>query len=141
MLHAKPDTGSDDGQHQAESASSGPEKEEAQHRKECRHRVQNDHHLPVREAQLKKLVVNVFAVGSKNRASADETAHDGERSFENRQPERNHRNGNRDLQLDVNLLTSHFPVALADAIDRVLAMPAVLPAALPNDLSSFAAHV
>jgi UDP-GlcNAc:undecaprenyl-phosphate/decaprenyl-phosphate GlcNAc-1-phosphate transferase len=48
---------------------------------------------------------------------------------------------NRDLQLDVNLLTSHFPVALADAIDRVLAMPAVLPAALPNDLSSFAAHV
>jgi UDP-GlcNAc:undecaprenyl-phosphate GlcNAc-1-phosphate transferase len=32
----------------------------------------------------------------------------------------------RDLQLDVNLLTSEFPVTLADALDRVLTMPEVL---------------
>jgi hypothetical protein len=30
----------------------------------------------------------------------------------------------RDLQFDVNLLTSAFPVALADALDRVLSRPA-----------------
>ena len=35
----------------------------------------------------------------------------------------------RDLQLDVNLLTSEFPVALADALDRALAAPQVLIAA------------
>jgi UDP-GlcNAc:undecaprenyl-phosphate GlcNAc-1-phosphate transferase len=32
----------------------------------------------------------------------------------------------RDLQLDVNLLTSEFPASLADALDRVLTMPEVL---------------
>ena len=31
----------------------------------------------------------------------------------------------RDLQLDVNLLTSQFPFALADALDRVLPEPGV----------------
>jgi UDP-GlcNAc:undecaprenyl-phosphate/decaprenyl-phosphate GlcNAc-1-phosphate transferase len=35
----------------------------------------------------------------------------------------------RDLQLDVNLVTSEFPVALADALDRVLSAPGVLAAA------------
>jgi UDP-GlcNAc:undecaprenyl-phosphate/decaprenyl-phosphate GlcNAc-1-phosphate transferase len=35
----------------------------------------------------------------------------------------------RDLQLDVNLLTSEFPATLADALDRVLTMPEVLVAA------------
>ncbi len=39
----------------------------------------------------------------------------------------------RDLQLDVNLLTSEFPTTLADALDRVLTMPHVLiPAALAD---------
>jgi UDP-GlcNAc:undecaprenyl-phosphate GlcNAc-1-phosphate transferase len=33
----------------------------------------------------------------------------------------------RDLQLDVNLLTSEFPIALAEALDRVLTSPMVLP--------------
>ncbi len=32
----------------------------------------------------------------------------------------------RDLQLDVNLLTSGFPATLAAALDRVLTMPEVL---------------
>ena len=32
----------------------------------------------------------------------------------------------RDLQLDVNLLTSEFPTTLADALDRVLTMPEIL---------------
>jgi UDP-GlcNAc:undecaprenyl-phosphate/decaprenyl-phosphate GlcNAc-1-phosphate transferase len=48
---------------------------------------------------------------------------------------------NRDLQLDVNLLTSRFPAALADALDRVFAMPEMLLAAGQSDLSSFAASV
>ncbi len=34
--------------------------------------------------------------------------------------------GHRDLQLDVNLLTAEFPGALANAVDRALAMPEVL---------------
>jgi len=34
--------------------------------------------------------------------------------------------GDRNLQLDVNLLTSEFPTSLADALDRVLAAPAPL---------------
>jgi hypothetical protein len=38
--------------------------------------------------------------------------------------------GSRDLQLDVNLLTSDFPVVLADALDRVLTLsPALIPVA------------
>ncbi len=40
----------------------------------------------------------------------------------------------RDLQLDVNLLTGAFPTALADAIDRTLAHPAVI--ALPEQDTS-----
>jgi hypothetical protein len=34
--------------------------------------------------------------------------------------------GPRDLQLDINLLTSDFPATLADALDRVSTMPTVL---------------
>ncbi|MGH9644808.1 MAG: MraY family glycosyltransferase [Terriglobales bacterium] len=47
---------------------------------------------------------------------------------------------NRNLQLDVNLLTSQFPVALADAIDRVSAIPDVLIAAQQSELRAFAAN-
>jgi UDP-GlcNAc:undecaprenyl-phosphate GlcNAc-1-phosphate transferase len=47
----------------------------------------------------------------------------------------------RDLQLDVNLLTTHFPVALADALDRVSAFPQVLLAAPQDDLPSLAANL
>jgi UDP-GlcNAc:undecaprenyl-phosphate/decaprenyl-phosphate GlcNAc-1-phosphate transferase len=36
--------------------------------------------------------------------------------------------GARDLQLDINLLTSEFPVVLADAVDRVLMPKLILPA-------------
>jgi len=36
--------------------------------------------------------------------------------------------GTRDLQLDINLLTSVFPVALADALDRVLIPQLIVPA-------------
>jgi UDP-GlcNAc:undecaprenyl-phosphate/decaprenyl-phosphate GlcNAc-1-phosphate transferase len=36
--------------------------------------------------------------------------------------------GGRDLQLDVNLLTSEFPVVLADAVDRVLMPQLIMPA-------------
>jgi len=41
----------------------------------------------------------------------------------------------RDLQLDINLLTSHFPAALADALDRTLAgAPQVIPLSEPDSL-------
>lgn len=39
----------------------------------------------------------------------------------------------RDLQLDVNLLTSEFPVTLADALDRVLTIPGILVPATQSD--------
>jgi UDP-GlcNAc:undecaprenyl-phosphate/decaprenyl-phosphate GlcNAc-1-phosphate transferase len=39
----------------------------------------------------------------------------------------------RDLQLDINLLTSEFPAALANALDRVLTMPGVLVSAVQGD--------
>lgn len=48
--------------------------------------------------------------------------------------------GDRDLQLDVNLLTSQFPVALADALDRISSIPDVLIAAQPQ-LRAFAANL
>jgi UDP-GlcNAc:undecaprenyl-phosphate GlcNAc-1-phosphate transferase len=63
---------------------------------------------------------------------------------------RNHRCGSftvyrtyshRDLQLDVNLLTSEFPSALANALDRVLAMPAVMIAASQNETPFMAANL
>jgi UDP-GlcNAc:undecaprenyl-phosphate/decaprenyl-phosphate GlcNAc-1-phosphate transferase len=49
--------------------------------------------------------------------------------------------GHRDLQLDVNLLTSEFPVVLADALDRVLAVPDVLVPVAQSDIQSLAANL
>ena len=46
----------------------------------------------------------------------------------------------RNLQLDVNLLTSEFPVILADALDRVLTMPQVLVPASQDDTPFLAAN-
>jgi UDP-GlcNAc:undecaprenyl-phosphate/decaprenyl-phosphate GlcNAc-1-phosphate transferase len=39
----------------------------------------------------------------------------------------------RDLQLDINLITSEFPVALADALERALTMPEMLPTTVQGD--------
>jgi hypothetical protein len=48
----------------------------------------------------------------------------------------------RDLQLDVNLLTSEFPATLADALERVLTMPHVLvPVAAHGDSPFLAANL
>lgn len=47
----------------------------------------------------------------------------------------------RDLQLDVNLLTSEFPATLADALQRVLARPEVLASASPSDARMLAANL
>ena len=48
----------------------------------------------------------------------------------------------RDLQLDINLLTSEFPATLADALDRVLTMPQVLaPVAAHGDTPFLAANL
>ncbi len=47
----------------------------------------------------------------------------------------------RDLQLDVNLVTAEFPVALADALDRVLARPEVLETAVQSDVQYLAANL
>jgi hypothetical protein len=48
---------------------------------------------------------------------------------------------NRDLQLDVNLLTSQFPVVLADALDRAWAIPDLLITAQQTEIRAFAANV
>ena len=47
----------------------------------------------------------------------------------------------RDLQLDVNLLTSEFPATLADALDRVLTMPEVLVPAVKGNRPILAANL
>ncbi|MFY9558913.1 MAG: MraY family glycosyltransferase [Terriglobales bacterium] len=47
----------------------------------------------------------------------------------------------RDLQLDVNLVTSEFPIALADALDRVLTAPEVLESAAQGDVQYLAANL
>jgi hypothetical protein len=47
----------------------------------------------------------------------------------------------RDLQLDVNLLTSEFPATLADALDRVLTMPEVLVPVPHGDTPLLAANL
>ncbi|MGO8935520.1 MAG: MraY family glycosyltransferase [Terracidiphilus sp.] len=47
----------------------------------------------------------------------------------------------RDLQLDVNLLTSEFPATLADALDRVLTMPEVLVPAAQGSAPFLAANL
>jgi hypothetical protein len=47
----------------------------------------------------------------------------------------------RDLQLDVNLLTSEFPATLADALDRVLTMPEVLVPVAHRDDGFMAANL
>jgi hypothetical protein len=47
----------------------------------------------------------------------------------------------RDLQLDVNLLTSQFPATLAGALDRVLTMPEVLVPAAPGNTPRLAVNL
>ena len=47
----------------------------------------------------------------------------------------------RDLQLDVNLLTSEFPATLADALDRILIMPEVLVPIAQGDTPIMAANL
>jgi UDP-GlcNAc:undecaprenyl-phosphate GlcNAc-1-phosphate transferase len=47
----------------------------------------------------------------------------------------------RDLQLDINLLTSEFPVSLADALDRVLTMPSILVPSAQGERPFFAANL
>jgi UDP-GlcNAc:undecaprenyl-phosphate GlcNAc-1-phosphate transferase len=47
----------------------------------------------------------------------------------------------RDLQLDVNLLTSEFPCALANALDRVLSKPAILVSMERPDAPPLAANI
>jgi UDP-GlcNAc:undecaprenyl-phosphate/decaprenyl-phosphate GlcNAc-1-phosphate transferase len=47
----------------------------------------------------------------------------------------------RDLQLDVNLLTSEFPATLADAIDRVLTMPRMMVPTAQGDPPFLAANL
>jgi hypothetical protein len=47
----------------------------------------------------------------------------------------------RDLQLDVNLLTSEFPTTLANALDRVLTMPEVFVPAAQGDRRFLAANL
>ena len=47
----------------------------------------------------------------------------------------------RDLQLDINLLTSDLPVTFADALDRVLTMPEVLLPAAARDTAVLAANL
>ncbi|MGO8987115.1 MAG: MraY family glycosyltransferase [Terriglobales bacterium] len=47
----------------------------------------------------------------------------------------------RDLQLDVNLLTSDFPATLADALDRTLTMPEVLVPIAQSDTPYLAANL
>jgi len=46
----------------------------------------------------------------------------------------------RDLQLDVNLVTSEFPLVLADAVDRLLALRQVLPVEAPSSVQLLAAN-
>jgi len=47
--------------------------------------------------------------------------------------------GSRDLQLDINLLTSEFPSTLADTLERVLGIPQIL--AAPQSATSLAANL
>jgi len=47
----------------------------------------------------------------------------------------------RDLQLDVNLVTTEFPVALADALDRILTAPEVLEPQPQGDVQYLAANL
>jgi hypothetical protein len=47
----------------------------------------------------------------------------------------------RDLQLDVNLLTSEFPATLADALDRALTAPTVLVPVAQSDTNYLAANL
>ena len=47
----------------------------------------------------------------------------------------------RGLQLDVNLLTSTFPIALADALDRVIMVPEVIETTAPADVQYLAANL
>ena len=57
--------------------------------------IENDHYLAMRKSHLQQLVVDVFAIGGENRTSADQSPQDGKHGFQNRQSERDHRNGHR----------------------------------------------
>src|ERR1043166_4244532 len=84
MLNAQPNTGAEHRKHEPESAAGRPQEKETQQGKNCRHSIKDDHHLTMRPAVLQQLVVNVLAIGGKDRASADESAQNRQRSLEDR---------------------------------------------------------
>src|SRR6266480_2270971 len=84
MLNTQPNTGTKHRKHKPEGAAGRPQEKEAQQCKNCRDTVKNNHHLAMRPAVLKQLVVDVLAISGKDRASADESAQNRKRGLEDR---------------------------------------------------------
>src|SRR5277367_3660565 len=76
MLDTQPYAGADHGQDESECTAGWPEQEQTEHGKHGRNGVKNDHHLAMRKPHLQQLVMDMFAVGREDGASADETADD-----------------------------------------------------------------
>ncbi len=93
MLDPQPDAGSHHRKHQSQSAARRPQQEQAEHGKDGGDGVENDHHLAMRKTHLQQFVVDMLAIGSENRATADQPPQDGKQRFQNRQSERDHWDG------------------------------------------------
>src|SRR5207302_2752413 len=95
-LHADPDADPKHGENQTERAARGPKQKQAEKGEHCGNPIQHNHDLAMSEAVLKQLVMDVFTVGSKYGASADQAPENGEHGFEDGQAEGNDGNGNGD---------------------------------------------
>src|SRR5579863_7444770 len=88
MLHADPDSDSENGKHQAKGTAGRPEQEQTQQSEYSGNSIEQNDDLPMRQPMLKEFVMNVLAIGGKDRTTADQAAHDRERGFQNGQAER-----------------------------------------------------
>src|SRR5579871_1337815 len=92
VLHAKPDPGSQNQEHDRNGPLSRDQNEQAQ-QPTCRgNPIKQDHDLPVGEAAFHQLVMDVLAVGGKQRLPVQKTPNHRDDSVQYGQPERDYRN-------------------------------------------------
>src|SRR5580658_1119136 len=77
-LDADPDADSKHGENQAEGAAGWPKQKQAEQREHGRDTVENNYDLAMSEAVLQQLVMDMFTIGSKYRAAADQAPENGE---------------------------------------------------------------
>src|SRR5439155_9319471 len=84
------------GENQPQRGSGRPQQKQAEYSEYRRDSVQDNYDLAVRHAELEQLVMDVLAIRGEDRFAADQTTKNRKDGLQNRQTERDHRNGHGD---------------------------------------------